>query len=33
VRVHDVAGVLPAVRIADAVLTASRREQGVGNRD
>jgi len=24
VRVHDVAGVLPAVRIADAVLTASR---------
>jgi dihydropteroate synthase len=25
VRVHDVAGVLPAVRIADAVLTASRR--------
>ncbi len=26
VRVHDVAGVLPAVRIADAVLAASRRE-------
>src|SRR5271157_1112778 len=26
VRVHDVAGVLPAVRIADAVLTARRRE-------
>jgi dihydropteroate synthase len=27
VRVHDVAGVLPAVRIADAVLTGSRRAQ------
>ena len=24
VRVHDVAGILPAVRIADAVLTATR---------
>jgi dihydropteroate synthase len=33
VRVHDVAGVLPAVRIADAVLTASRREQGIGIRE
>jgi len=33
VRVHDVAGVLPAVRIADAVLTARRREQGTGNRE
>jgi dihydropteroate synthase len=27
VRVHDVARVLPAVRIADAVLTASRRAE------
>jgi dihydropteroate synthase len=27
VRVHDVAGVLPAVRIADAMLTASRRAE------
>jgi hypothetical protein len=25
VRVHDIAGVLPAVRLADAVLTAARR--------
>src|SRR5208337_29260 len=33
VRVHDVAAVLPAVRIADAVLTASRREQGIGSRE
>ena len=27
VRVHDVAGVLPAVRIADAILKATRRAQ------
>jgi dihydropteroate synthase len=33
VRVHDVGAVLPAVRIADAVLAALRREQGLGNRE
>jgi dihydropteroate synthase len=33
VRVHDVGAVLPTVRIADAVLAALRREQGLGNRE